>query len=241
MNHKQIKHLPAFVVHVKGHQEREKHIRAELEKHGLTFSLMLEGNMSDITPEILDRYFTGEKIHHLSPGTSCTLKHLYIYEEIIKQRLPWALVFEDDIILSDNFNIVMEAVYKELESLPSEEPILVSLENCGLKFVPANELVSGKHLYEKEKGRCAGAILMNQKAAQVIINYAIESKITEIIDNQHNILLKQGLIKMYWCHPTIAEQGSHNGQMVSMLGPKRIGLVYQIGWNIRKRIRQLFA
>ena len=45
-----------FVLHVKkGYEDREQHIKAMLQKMNIPFSWILDGDIADLTPEILDK------------------------------------------------------------------------------------------------------------------------------------------------------------------------------------------
>ena len=40
----------------------------------------------------------------------CALSHLKIYEEIIKRNLEFALIFEDDILIHEDFNLILKPI-----------------------------------------------------------------------------------------------------------------------------------
>lgn len=227
--------VPAvYVIHVRGHQERDKHMRAELGKHGIDFQYMLDGNVEDMTNEIVERYFKGDKKQAM-PGTSCTLKHLYVYEKMIEDDISGVLVFEDDIKLSSNFNTVFNSTMKEVQERGLENCI-ISYEHTTLKHVKKSELVDGQYLYEKPIGRCAGAYFLDLKAAKTIIDHLKAYKCDKIIDWYHNELIEKVLLKMYWSHPAIAEQYSHSGILPSLLDHKDDSIRRKIGWYLKKFI-----
>ena len=50
-----------YVLHVKqGYENRLQSIQKQLKRLDMDYSLILDGDIDDITPEILDLYFTGE-------------------------------------------------------------------------------------------------------------------------------------------------------------------------------------
>ena len=88
-----------FVLHVKkGYEDREQHIKAMLQKMNIPFSWILDGDIADLTPEILDKYFAGD-MHKAGATASCAYKHVLAYKEIIAKNLDGALILEDDIQL----------------------------------------------------------------------------------------------------------------------------------------------
>ena len=53
-----MKDVTVLIIHVKGNKEREKFIQRQLDKLGFPYHYILDGNISDLTPNILAQYFT---------------------------------------------------------------------------------------------------------------------------------------------------------------------------------------
>lgn len=238
-----------YVVHVSSDKDREEHIKRELGRFGISFEFMLKGDKSDISTEIITEYFIGDEIGGLSPSAqqSCTYKHLSIYEKMLADGVQDALVFEDDVYLSENFNEVFNETISELKSLPKEiqDKALVNFENSTLQIIHPSKQVEGQHLYKAEKSRCAGAYYLNKNLAQSITDYRIKNKCNKIIDWYHNELITAIQLQHYWCHPPVVEQGSHNGRIQSMIDDKKYGYIRQFTWKISRlykhKIRPLFG
>lgn len=227
-----------YVVHVSTDKEREEHMTAELNKFGIPFEFMLKGDKTDITPELIQEYFTGEEMGGMTPTAqqSCSYKHLSIYEKMLEDGVEDALIFEDDIYLSENFIEVFNNTIKELKALPQEkqDKALINFENSTLQIVHPSKQVEGKHLYESSKSRCAGAYYMNKALAKAITDHRIQHKCNKIIDWYHNVLVEEIDLQHYWCHPPIVEQGSHNGKIQSLIDDKKFGPIRQITWKISR-------
>lgn len=224
--------IKTYVIHVKGAVEREKYIKKELAKHNITFEFILDGNMEDITNEQLERYFDGE-LKHKTPQTSCALKHILVYEKMIKEDIQKALVFEDDIELSSIFNKIFNTSLLEIQSQHSNK-YMISYENSTLQYVKRTERISGQVLYKKDQGRCTGAYLLDIEAAKEMIKYLSQYKCDKPIDWIHYELIKNKAINVYWSHPSIAEQRSHNGKMRSLIGHKKMGFFRRISFFLQK-------
>ena len=54
----------------------------------------------------------------------------------------------------------------------------------------------------------------------------------------HNEISDKGLIKIYWCHPAIAEQQSHNGKIQSLLDEKKQGRYYRLKYFLEKMYKK---
>lgn len=205
-----------LVLHVKkGYEERERFMRKVLGSAGLDFEFILDGDLDDLTPEVLDRYFTGE-MKQVAPYTSCTMKHLLACEYVLNHRLPGALVLEDDMMLYKNFRKVFAECMEEMERDHIENP-LINFEDSALRFVPGSQRRKGKHLYRATRDRFAGCYYLSYGAAEQIMNYVREHKCDQISDVFHKSLITRIGLPYYWCHPCIATQGTHNGLFPSSL------------------------
>jgi len=238
-----------YVVHVSSNKLREQHIKNELGRFNLPFEFMLKGDKSEISSEIIKEYFIGDEMGGLKPTAqqSCTYKHLSIYEKILTDGVQDALIFEDDVYLSENFIEVFNQTISELKALPqkTQDKALINFENSTLQIVPPSKQVNGQYLYEASKNRCAGAYYINKNLANSITQYRIKYKCNKIIDWYHNELIDTIGLQNYWCHPPIVEQGSHNGKMQSIIDDKKYGSVREITWKISRfykhKIRPLFG
>lgn len=227
--------LKIYVIHVRGEKEREKHMRQELEKFKLEAEFMLDGNKEDITPQTLTQYFTGS-MHEVSGKVSCALKHIKVYESIISNKIEQALIFEDDIILKSNFESTLHDVLEEIKERQLSN-YFISLENSNHGYIKKHEREAGKHLYEKKQGRCAGAYLIDYQCAQSLIQEIKYNKCGEAIDWFHNQLLEQQKITIYWAHPYLAEQGSHNGSFKSLIDNKPSGWFRKMVYYFQRVIK----
>jgi len=229
-----------FVLHVKhGYESRAEHIEAQMKQHGIDFTYILDGDIPDINDAILDKYFI-DSMHNATPATSCTLKHILAYEALLLENYKDALIFEDDIFLNSNFNEIFNACMHEIERREdiNSDKLFISFENSELNFVPSSKLISGQFLYKQETGRCAGAYYITKGSAEKMISSLQQHKCNKISDIWHNDLFKNGLLDIFWCHPTIAEQGSHSGQFDSALSHRRKDIIRAIAWWFRKKIQK---
>ena len=224
--------VKVFVIHVRGHRAREDHVRREMDRHGIEFEFILDGNVSDIDSARIEKYFAGD-MAVARPGTSCALKHLLAYERMIEESVPYALIFEDDIKLSEDFNAVFRRSLDELASRGFQR-LLVSYESSGLVYVKASERKSGVLLYPQPRGRCTGAYLLDLDAAKAIIGRVHKERCSTTIDWFHNECADHGEISIYWCEPPIAEQLSHNGGVASLLAERSDGVLRRWSFAIQR-------
>ena len=230
-----------YVLHVKkGYDKRLVSIKKQFSYCNIDFELITDGDMEDISQERLDRYFLG-KMHTVMPGSSCALKHFLVYENMLKNKISNALIFEDDIILARSFNQVFNQTINEanLRSDINEKLLFVSYENSTFKYIEKSKRVPGQLLYQGTTTRCTGAYLITDKIASVFLNKVGTDKCDSPIDWFHNKVLEEQKIPIYWCHPPLAEQGSHNGLFRSGIDQKKSGHFRKLTWNVVKLYKSL--
>ena len=179
-----------FIVHVsEGAEDREKSISEQMKKHDIPFEFMLRGDLKEVTPEIHQKYFTGEMLEAILPSTSCAVKHIYILEEIVKRKLDRVLILEDDIFLDKNFvaicNKALEETCIEGENFPKN--YFLALEN-NKKFIPKKEEIKGKYLYPEDRVRYGGAYIVTYETAKGIIDEIYKNKCHIFIDSMYSII-----------------------------------------------------
>ncbi|WP_017259715.1 glycosyltransferase family 25 protein [Pedobacter arcticus] len=223
-----------YIVHAKKgyeiHEERLIKIFKDLE---LNIEFVTDGDPSLFSDELLEKYFCSDIRSKLSPGIlSCTLNHIFCYERIVKNKNRYAVVFENDPFFLGDFKDMVQKILSEAEEL--DKGFLISLENTTLEFPPYKALKRNQLLYPANKGRCAGAYIIDLKAAQDILDNLKLNKCCQVIDWWHNTLIDESVVKMYWAHPPVVEQGSHNGMMSSTISSKKKNQIRRLRWLFQK-------
>jgi glycosyl transferase family 25 len=227
-----------FIVHVRADDGvRRAFIESQMQRHQIPFTFMLDGDMSDLNEANMSKYFTQNLVESgPAPRESCTFKHFLIYEKMVQENIPEALIFEDDAMLADNFVSIFNATMKEWRNRRDINPdqLFISYENSMLQFIPSATRTPGIHLYRATETRCAGAYFITLESAKKILSFTEHNKCNFAVDWQHKTMSDSGLLDVYWCEPPIVEQGSHNGHLPTMLDDKKHGLIRRISWNIQR-------
>lgn len=231
-----------YVVTVRQNNDlRKDFITEQFNRHQIPFKFMLDGDRSDINEEILSKFFSPAIVQAgASARESCSYKHLLIYEELLRTSHRGALIFEDDIFLAEDFNKIFNQTINEAFSRNDidTQRLFISYENSLLEFIPHSKVQPGIRLYKSDKTRCAGAYYITREVAKKILDFSVISKLDFAIDWQHTIMADKGLIDVYWCEPAIAEQGSHNGKIPSLLDNKKSGVFRQLNWALQRIYKQ---
>jgi GR25 family glycosyltransferase involved in LPS biosynthesis len=199
--------MKIYVLHSSNLAKRKKHILEQFRLHNIyNFEFIEKYNVSEITDDecsIFDENYKKTKM-------SLFLKHIYCYQLIIKDHNTDAsLIFEDDIILSDDFNDILSKYIKEL---PKDYNMLFI--GCGYDLhIDKQKLIDDKHIYENPYSRCTDSYIITNNCAQQIYEYFIngDDKIKLPIDFWLNKVIADKELKVYWSEPTIVSQGSQTG------------------------------
>lgn len=231
-----------LVVHVRGQEERKAFVQKQLERLGMPSHYILEGNVEDITPEILERYFANDgkpnTMYGQFPRTSCTYKHLMATQYILDHDLDGALIIEDDLRFYPSFKRLFKESLNECADKYADTPVIINYEESSLMFVPRSQRVKGQMLYPASRGRYAGCYYLNRQGAQVIMDYVATHKNDRIIDLWHNLPIQEGLLTSLWSHPCLACQCSADGSMPTMI-PTKPKPLKRLKWFFKRFYKHL--
>jgi glycosyl transferase family 25 len=234
--------IQVIVIHVRGQIEREAFMQKQLDELGWPFHYVLEGDVSDLTPEILDRYFLKdgkpETMYGQFPRTSCAYKHLLATQFILDHDLEGALIIEDDLLLYPTFKALFLKSMDEYATQYAQLPFIANYEESSLLLVPRSQRKRGQILYPASRDRYAGCYYLNKYAANVIMEYVKSNKSDTTSDCLHNRLVHQGLLKYFWSHPCLACQCSADGSMPTLI-PTKPRPLKRLKWFYKRLYKHL--
>jgi glycosyl transferase family 25 len=202
-----------YVLNVKKFTDRRQFMEQQLEKFGLKAEFIFDWDVEDLTSEIINKYFSNSQ---LTPAQqSCALKHILALEKIATNQDTFALVLEDDAVLSNTFMQGLEHAVNQSVQFPGNKIIYIG--SGGNFFTPKSQRKPGQYLYIGPRGRFTDSYLIDSKTAQKRLNWIRNNKISESIDNQFDLMDNQTDIKILWLEDPVVEQGSKNGLFQSAL------------------------
>jgi GR25 family glycosyltransferase involved in LPS biosynthesis len=208
--------IKILIVHYKKLTDRKNKIIEQLDKYNLKNYEFVEIDRDELDKQNTNIFSNT----YTNVMKAITLSHIHCYNEIA-DKYEFALILEDDAIFKDNF---FENLLKYLQELPKDYDMLF-IGGCGNLHIKHNELIEGKHVYEKghEKtdsggmgaSRCTDSYIVNKKCAIKIREYLkkLRDKINTPIDFFLNTVIKDNSFKIYWGEPSLISQGSESGQM----------------------------
>ena len=225
---------PIYVVHaLHGYEQQENRIKRLFAEKNIDFEFVTDGDASALTEEKLNRYFVADVLSRFKiGGVSCTLNHILAYEKFIQSGSKLAIVFENDPCLLKGFDRNLLRIVEEAKLLTPG--FIISLENTTLTFPSFFQVKRGRCLYRATCGRMAGAYIIDRAAALAALGDLKINPCSSIIDWWHNGLIDRNVVKMYWAHPPITEQGSHNGLMQGTISTRQKSAQRRLKWLVQK-------
>ena len=233
--------IKTYVVHAKtGYEYHGERVVKLFKEQKIPFEFVLHGTPESITEEIKRKYFRKEFAQQTRLGSlSCTLNHIYAMERFLESGEKLGLFFEDDPCFLGDFQKGIKKLYPHITNLESN--FIISLENTSLTFPSYWQTKKGKLLYKAKRGRMAGAYLMDRSGVEKTMDFVYRERCGNLPDWLHNELVEKGILKMYWAHPPIVEQGSHNGILSSSISSKAKSQKRIIRWKLRRLIKTIFG
>jgi glycosyl transferase family 25 len=202
-----------FVLNVKKFEQRRAFMEQQLSAVGMQAEFIFDWDVDDLNGDIIARYFADD--NKLSPAQkSCALKHVSALQKVAGGN-GYALVLEDDAVLSKDFKIGLRHALDQSGQFPGEKVIYIG--SGGNFFTPKSQRKPGQYLYIGNRGRFADSYIIDSATAQKRLDWINAHKISEPIDNQFESIDKQLGIKIVWLEEPVVEQGSKNGLFNSAL------------------------
>jgi phosphoribosylglycinamide formyltransferase-1 len=250
VNGQKVQNVKGYIIHVKTDEIRRKHMEQQIKNLKFKFDFILDGEQIDLTEEIIKKNFGGLMLNILDPkltdhyvnlGTaSCTYKHLLAYRDLIKTNFEFGIVFENDAVVSKNFN---EVILQSIEEIKRRnlKNVFLSLEDSMLRYVPRSKRIKGQFVYRNPRlTRFAGAYLFDRKHAENIIDYVNTTGCNDVIDHFINRRDIDGTINIYWIHPTVATGGTSCGKVSSYFECRKYSGIFRLGRRISFSVQRVY-
>ena len=214
--------MKILIIHYDKLIERKKHILEQLNKYNLECEFV-----SNYGKDKLNEHEKSRFKNLKDSEISLSLHHFECYK-IIAEKYDYAIIFEDDVILADNFKNVIE---KYICELPTNWDMLFFGEGHSV-HIPSYRITPGINVYKKSvelnntniggvngSSRCADSYVISKKCCKKILekinapNYTISMPLDHLL----NYINYYNNFNIYWSEPTITIQGTSNGTFQSSL------------------------
>jgi glycosyl transferase family 25 len=208
--------MKILVVHYDKLVERKKHILQQFNKTSLNDFEFVSNHGKDKLTAI-----EKSKFKNLTDGEISLILHHFECYKIISEKYDYAIIFEDDVILADDFKNKIE---KYISELPEDWDMLFFGEGQGV-HIPKYRLRPGVNIYKKMTDlknkipggidgstKCTDSYIISKKCAQKLFYLSNLLKIiNEPLDHLLNKINHFCKFNIYWAEPTLVVQGTSNG------------------------------
>lgn len=113
--------MKIFLINLPYQKDRLVNMSKQLEDRGLKYEIFPAVVGKELTEDFIlqfyDKTFYDNRNHSYPMGMiGCALSHFFIYEKMVKENIPQALILEDDVVLSSDFNLDFLTKYASLAS-----------------------------------------------------------------------------------------------------------------------------
>ncbi len=207
---------PFYVLSVKTFTDRINHIRQEMAKHQLNFEFIFDYDIYAIDDTIDVQYFAQPST--LSPAAkSITLKHICAWKKALHFKHQQILVFEDDIVLDDNFSTKLQEVLHVANNI--SPGYLIFLGGADTK-VPKEFFTNKADFYELSIPT-AEAYITDLTAIKLRMKWLEKHRISLPADHATVKIDQDCSIKQYWPKKSLVTQGSVFGLFPTTLDKNR--------------------
>jgi len=210
--------MKIFVIHYRKLVDRKAHMLEQFKKHNITDYEFIEIDRDELYKQNISMF----KKNYSKSQIAISLSHFYAYAQI-RDKYDNGLIFEDDVILSDNFIHIFN---KYITQLPNDYDMLFIGDGCNL-HIQSHMLIPNTYIYKKclyptkwggnGAGRCTDSYVVNKKCAKKLCEYiqTLSYKIQLPVDWWLNVAARDNTFNVYWSEPTIVTQGTQNGLFTS--------------------------
>ena len=215
--------LKIYVIHYEKLVERKTHMLKQLSSIGYECEFVSNWGKDVLTRKDKQRFQNLKESE-----ISLALHHFECYKRIAEGDVPYAVIFEDDVVLGEQFR---EKFEKYLEELPHDFDMLFFGEGHGV-HIPVYRRKHGVSLYKKSvllknntpggidgSTRCADSYVISKKCCQKIVEIVNhpQYKVGMPLDHLLNYINYNNQFNIYWSEPVLTRQGSIDGTFKSVL------------------------
>lgn len=202
-NKKFTNNVITYVISLESRNDRRKYIEIELKKHDIQFNFFNATNGEALKKEDI-QYFTKRSKANLSSGSiGCAISHMSVWERILNDDSSnLYLIFEDDIVLSNDFST-------KLINLLAELPInfdLIYLGGFNNRARDIQYFVNNNMFRSYNPRRGMYGYIINSKSAKKLIDFVKPiDLLSGGIDTIVGKLTRNNKLEVYQLYPSIVE------------------------------------
>ncbi len=220
--------MKTYLINLDRSPERLAFMRGQLERLGMQFERFPAVYGKALSPEERAkgfsrvRSFIASKKRLSDAEIGVAMSHVGCYRRIVDEGEPYALVLEDDVVLSDGFPAALSRVE---EFLSPGRPQLVLLSGYGVE----NAESLPPEIREEKSAWCADAYVLTLSAAKLILE--ANDPVVTVADSFKRWRRRFGL-ELYRALPATARQDDETFKSENLVLPKSNWLVRNAMWVV---------
>lgn len=197
-----------YIVHYKKLVDRKKYLLNRFTELGITnYEFIEDFDRDEIDFNLINNNFSNSYYSIVLKSTQNIVKcinmsHKLIYQKISSSDDNLALILEDDALLCDNF---VEKLTEYMQTLPSDLDLGFINNGCNFHISP-DRIMPDTYWYSYHGTRTCCAYLISKNCSNKILNTFIPFSFE--IDRELCNIIKRIRLKVYWCEPTLVQDGS---------------------------------
>ena len=217
--------IPVYVVHYSPLKERRTFMEEQFKKYNISATFETEYDREDLTEKDLSQFrWHDDKLCIKHSEASLACKQMSIYRKIVENKIDVAVIFEDDVMLFDDFLAKFMIYYYEL---PEDWDILFFGSGWNLHVPEHLVKSSDKNVFLKNNNgagrnspmvqkegwpscggstRCLDSYVITYSAAKRIMEYIEKTKIHCPFDIFLNGVYRNLKLNVYWGEPSLCKQ-----------------------------------
>lgn len=159
--------MKAFIINLDSSIERRATIAAQCQNAGISYEFIQAVNGKQLSNEEIALHTQPLNYAFKAGEIGCALSHINIYRKIVDEKIPQALILEDDALLTEPLPIVLGSPALQLSTV---KPTLVLLSSVN-KYVdnPIATVTESAQLYPVYSATTSHAYVINFEAAKRLL------------------------------------------------------------------------
>lgn len=236
MNKPAAQQLPIYILNLPEGVKRRAFMQKQLQEHKLKAEFFKATKGEDLSPEFISKFKLKKFMYKSKGDLGCTFSHYFLLKKIIQEKIPMAMVFEDDAIIDERVTEVIRNVGK----IPIGWDVLM-LGYTQIKYLGATFGIYPLSIWHNKKINFTGfqvrygclidsvwgahAFLITYEGARKVAKFMERA---EIIPYDVFLQTKDGPFKLYGLAPSLSQQlyaygdviESHSAQYRPISSPK---------------------
>ena len=164
--------MKIFVINLERDVERRQSILKQFNQIQLPFEFSNGVLGSSLTQQQKTEWYDDKRAFRnlcqtiVPAHIGCSLSHVHVYQKIIDQNLPYALILEDDVILPEKLGELLSDLEKIIHENNAEVILLSPAQGKNKKNRDVNELI---FLLPYKNGYFTSSYIVTQSAAKALI------------------------------------------------------------------------